>query len=153
VDREQADRAAADDEDPPARRELALRMGAQDAHEDLAAVEGLGLDLVIDAVGVSATAAGGIAAVRRGGSVAVLGLGAEEGTIPLAKMVRDGVRVRGHYAYTARDFEAALELLAADPPVADWLTTVGLAGTAAGIQELIERPERATKVIVRVGNP
>jgi threonine dehydrogenase-like Zn-dependent dehydrogenase len=134
------------------RRELAARLGAEDVHEDLAAVEGLGADAVIDAVGIGDTATGGIAAVRRGGSIAVLGLGAEEGSVPLAKMVRDGVRIRGHYAYTAHDFEAALELLASDPPAADWLTLIGLEDTAAGIRDLIQHPEATTKVVLRVGS-
>ncbi len=133
-----------------ARRRHALAAGAQEVHAELSALEGRELDGIIDAVGVSDTTAAGIAAVRRGATVAVLGLGAEQGTIPLAQIVRDGVRVRGHYAYTREDFQAALGLLSEDPPDAGWLSFVALGDTAAGIRELIEHPERNTKVILEV---
>lgn len=130
------------------RRELGSTLGAEAVHEDLDAVAGLQADLVIDAVGIGVTATAGIAAVRRGGSVVVIGLGAEEGSVPLAQVVRDGVRLRGHYAYTKQDFGAALDLLASDPPDVQWLTVVGLQHTAAGIQALIDRPQATTKVVL-----
>ncbi len=132
------------------RRELAAKLGAETVHQDLAAVEGAGADAVIDAVGVGATASAAVAAARRGASVVVIGLGAEEGAVPVARMVRDGIRMRGHYAYTRADFGAALELLASDPPDVEWLTVVALQDTAAGIQALIERPQSTTKVIVQM---
>ena len=132
------------------RRELAAGLGAETVHEDLAAVRGLGADAVIDAVGIGATVSAGCAAVRRGASVIAIGLGAEEGTVPIAQVVRDGIAVRGHYAYTRSDFGAALDLLASDPPNVEWLTLVALQDTAAGIQALIERPQSTTKVIVQM---
>ena len=132
------------------RRELAQRLGAQTVHADLSHVAGLGADIAIDAVGISATVTAAVSAVRRGGSAIVIGLGAEEGTVPLAQLVRDGIHLRGHYAYTRADFAAALELLATDAPAVDWLTPVGLPDTAAGITALIEHPDRTTKVVLQI---
>jgi threonine dehydrogenase-like Zn-dependent dehydrogenase len=132
------------------RRELAAGLGADAVHEDLTAVRGLGADAVIDAVGIGETVSAGCAAVRRGAVVVVIGLGAEHGPVPIAQVVRDGIIVRGHYAYTRSDFGAALDLLASDPPNVDWLTLVALQDTAAGIQALIERPHSTTKVIVQM---
>jgi threonine dehydrogenase-like Zn-dependent dehydrogenase len=132
------------------RRALAEQLGADTVLDDLDAVGGAGAAAVIDAVGIGATATAGVTAVRRGGSVALVGLGAEQGEVPLSQMVRDGVRLRGHYAYTHDDFGAALELLATDPPEVGWLTLVALRDTAAGIEALIDRPQSTTKVIVQM---
>ena len=132
------------------RRALATSFGAREVHGDLDAIEGLGADLVIDAVGVEATVRAATAAVRRGGTACIVGLGAEEGRIPLADLVRRGVTVRGHYAYTAADFSEAARMLAEHPPDLEWLTVVELADTADGVRRLIEDPESTTKVVLRV---
>jgi threonine dehydrogenase-like Zn-dependent dehydrogenase len=132
------------------RRRLADQLGADVVLDDLASVAGTRADVVIDAVGIGATATAGATAVRRGGSVALVGLGAEHGAVPLSQMVRDGVRLRGHYAYTREDFGAALDLLASDPPEVGWLTLVSLRDTAAGIEALVNRPQSTTKVIVQM---
>src|SRR5919199_3754519 len=101
------------------RRELASAFGASDVRDDIATLEGLDADVVLDAVGVAETIRAGVRAVRRGGSVIVLGLAAEEGTLPIADLVRRGVAIRGHYAYTAADFAAAAQMLQERPPAGD----------------------------------
>jgi threonine dehydrogenase-like Zn-dependent dehydrogenase len=134
----------------PGRRRLAEAFGARRVHESLSDVDGLDADVAIDAVGAEATVAGAIAAVRRGGSVAVLGLGQEEARVPVADMVRRGVRVRGHYAYTRDDFEAAARLLADDPVDLGWLTIAALDDGPAAIHELIKHPDHTAKVLLRI---
>jgi threonine dehydrogenase-like Zn-dependent dehydrogenase len=134
-----------------ARRDLASSFGAARVEADLASVSGLGADVVFDAVGIAETVTGGTRMVRRGGSVIVLGLGAEEGVLPIADLVRRGVAIRGHYAYTAADFAAAAEMLRKQPPAGDWLTVVTLDQTPAGIRRLLEHPDTTTKVLIDVG--
>jgi threonine dehydrogenase-like Zn-dependent dehydrogenase len=133
-----------------ARRALAERFGADRVIEDAGAIAGLGADLVLDAVGVPATVTAGTRAVRTGGTVVVLGLAAEDGVLPIADLVRRGVAIRGHYAYTRKDFAQATSLLASDPVEVDWLTVVGLVDAADGIRRLIEQPDRVTKVLVQI---
>ena len=133
------------------RRELASAFGASDVRDDIATLEGLDADVVLDAVGVAETIRAGVRAVRRGGSVIVLGLAAEEGTLPIADLVRRGVAIRGHYAYTAADFAAAARMLQERPPASDWLTVVGFDDTADGIRRLLEQPDATTKVLIDVG--
>ncbi|WP_405528967.1 2,3-butanediol dehydrogenase [Streptomyces canus] len=59
----------------PARRELALRLGAAEAGEDLSSVVGgEGADVVFEAVGSEGTLRACLAATRRGGRVMFLGL-------------------------------------------------------------------------------
>jgi threonine dehydrogenase-like Zn-dependent dehydrogenase len=134
------------------RRRVADRLGAEETHADLAAIAGRELDLVLDAVGIEPTVAAAIDAVRRGGSVVILGLAAETGQIPLADLVRRGISVRGHYAYTRADFAAALYLLADHPIAADWVTTVGLDAGVEGIHQLVAHPEQVTKLILSAGD-
>lgn len=135
----------------PARRDLARSFGAARVHQDLEAIEGLQADVVLDAAGIAETVRAGVRGIRRGGEVIVLGLAAEEGLLPIADLVRGGLAIRGHYAYTAADFAAAARLLHEQPPPTEWLTEVPLAATADGIRGLLEHPDKTTKVLIDVG--
>ena len=94
--------------------------------ELLGASDGLGADLVIDAVGIAATRSDALALVRPGGVIAQIGLGAEAGEVPLADVARKGVTIRGVYAYTAEHFAEALRLLNETPPPLDWVAETSL---------------------------
>ena len=83
------------------RRGRDLRVGDEVAAYDA--------DLAIDAVGIEPTWQAGISAVRMGGTVTIVGLGQSEGRFSVGDVVRRGITVRGHYAYTRSDFDAALE--------------------------------------------
>jgi threonine dehydrogenase-like Zn-dependent dehydrogenase len=132
----------------PHRRELAVRLGADEAFADAAELPAGSADVAIDAVGIEQTWRGGIAAVRSGGSVCVVGLGQAEGGIPMGDLVRRGVSVRGHYAYSRSDFVAAVDLLAQAPPPLDWIDVVALDQAAEGFRRLVEEPDSVTKVLV-----
>lgn len=134
-----------------ARRELASAFGAAQVHADVADLDRLGLDVVLDAVGLPETVWGAMSGVRRGGSVLLVGLGADQGVLPIADLVRRGVAIRGHYAYTAEDFKAAARLLREHPPAGDWMTVVRLEETADGVRRVIEEPERTVKVLIETG--
>lgn len=133
------------------RRELAQRLGAEEVFADVSELSPGSADVVIDAVGIEPTWRGGIAAVRSGGSVCVVGLGQSEGRIPMGELVRRGIVVRGHYAYTREDFAAALDLLVRNPPPLDWLSVVALEEAADGFRRLVEEPDDVTKVLVSIG--
>jgi threonine dehydrogenase-like Zn-dependent dehydrogenase len=130
------------------RRALAERLGAAAVLADAADVAPAAADVAVDAVGIEPTWRAAIAGVRAGGKVALVGLGQAEGTMPTGDLVRRGVAVRGHYAYTRRDFEDALALLAAAPPPVDWLTVLALADGAEGFRRLVEDPASVTKVLL-----
>jgi L-iditol 2-dehydrogenase len=129
------------------RRAVAERLGAEVLTDASDAPAG-GADVAIDAVGIERTWRAAIAGVRAGGVVALVGLGQAEGSMPTGDLVRRGVGVRGHYAYTRRDFEDALALLAASPPPVDWVTVLGLADGAEGFRLLVEEPSIATKILL-----
>lgn len=99
-----------------ARREAALGLGAHAVHASLeeawealrADSEGLGADLVLDAVGAQATRRGAIGLLRPGGRVVLVGLHDDETALGFHGVVRGQISVQGSYAYTAPDYEVAL---------------------------------------------
>jgi threonine dehydrogenase-like Zn-dependent dehydrogenase len=134
------------------RRELAGRLGAAETVLDPGELEKGSADAVVDAVGIEATWRAGIDIVRPGGSVCIVGLGQADGAMPVADLVRRGITVRGHFAYSPEDFEAALALLASSPPPLDgWVSVVPFDEGAEGFRRLVEEPERYTKVLVSIG--
>jgi threonine dehydrogenase-like Zn-dependent dehydrogenase len=134
----------------PHRRELALRLGADEVFADASALQPGSVDAAIDAVGIEPAWSGAISAVRSGGTVSVVGLGQSEGSIAMGDIVRRGITVRGHYAYTRGDFDAALALLESSPPPIDWVEVVGLDDAPDGFRRLVHEPDTVTKVLVEV---
>jgi (R,R)-butanediol dehydrogenase / meso-butanediol dehydrogenase / diacetyl reductase len=103
-----------------ARREQAFELGAsaaygsgEEAREALEApTEGLGADLVIDAVGAEVTRRIAVEELLRpGGRVVFIGLHDDETTLGYHGVVRGQLDLQGSYAYTAEDYEQALEWL------------------------------------------
>jgi threonine dehydrogenase-like Zn-dependent dehydrogenase len=105
-----------------ARRDQALELGAhaaytsgEKAREALEEpTEGLGAELVIDAVGAEATRRMAIEELLRpGGRVVFVGLHEDDTTLGFHAVVRGQFDLQGSYAYTAEDYEQALEWLVA----------------------------------------
>jgi (R,R)-butanediol dehydrogenase / meso-butanediol dehydrogenase / diacetyl reductase len=103
-----------------ARREQAFELGAsaaygsgEEAREALEGpTEGLGADLVIDAVGAEVTRRIAVEELLRpGGRVVFIGLHDDETTLGYHGVVRGQLDLQGSYAYTAEDYEQALEWL------------------------------------------
>ncbi len=133
------------------RREFAEQLGAAKTYASSDETVGLEIDLAIDAVGIQPTWQAGIAAVRMGGTVTIIGLGQAEGAFPVGDLVRRGITVRGHYAYTRADFDAALQLLTDHPPSLDWLRSMPLAEGAEGFRLLVEEPAANIKILLATG--
>jgi threonine dehydrogenase-like Zn-dependent dehydrogenase len=130
------------------RRALAERLGAAEVAasvDDLAPGQ---VDIAIDAVGIEPTWQAAVARVRAGGSVTVIGLGQAEGVVAVGDMVRRGVTMRGHYAYTRGDFDAALATLTEHPPDLEWLTVLPLSEGAEAFRRLVEEPEGTVKALL-----
>jgi (R,R)-butanediol dehydrogenase / meso-butanediol dehydrogenase / diacetyl reductase len=102
------------------RRERAVALGAHAAYGGgeaalaavRAATDGLGADLVLDAVGAQATRALALELLRPGGQAVCIGLAADDTTLGFHGIVRGQLGLRGSYAYTMADFEQALAWLA-----------------------------------------
>jgi (R,R)-butanediol dehydrogenase / meso-butanediol dehydrogenase / diacetyl reductase len=103
------------------RRTQALDLGAHAAHASgeearvalEAPTQGLGAELVIDAVGAEATRRLALELLRPGGRAVMVGLHDDETTLGFHGIVRGQFALQGSYAYTAEDYEQALEWLVA----------------------------------------
>jgi threonine dehydrogenase-like Zn-dependent dehydrogenase len=101
------------------RRDQALALGATGAHASgeeagralEGATEGLGADLVIDAVGAEVTRRAALDLLRPGGRAVFIGLHDDDSTLGFHGVVRGQIDLQGSYAYTASDFEQALSWL------------------------------------------
>ena len=94
---------------------------------------GSGVDLAIDAVGLTATRRAAVHAVRRGGRVVLLGLHEGESSFPANDMVRGEVQVTGSFAYRSRSFERALALVQSG--------VLSVAGRSFEVRRLAQGPE------------
>jgi threonine dehydrogenase-like Zn-dependent dehydrogenase len=77
-----------------------------------AVTDGYGVDAVFDAVGSSQTRESAVQAVRPGGDVCLVGLHADESTLPVRDLIRREVACMTSFAYTPEDFADAVALLA-----------------------------------------
>jgi threonine dehydrogenase-like Zn-dependent dehydrogenase len=131
------------------RSEAAMELGATSvvaSADDFAAGS---MDIVIDAVGIEATWGAGMRAVRNGGAVVIVGLGQFSGNMEIGDLVRRGISVRGTYAYTRADFEAALALLAKSPPAVGWLERLPLSEGATAFADLAGQRTNAVKILLQ----
>ena len=105
----------------PTRLRLAQQLGAD---ETFVSTEGLadGVDVVFEAVGRDETVAAAIRAVRRGGSVVLVGNIAREVTLPLQAVVTRQIRLQGSCA-SAGEYPEAIALLASGRIKVDPLIT------------------------------
>jgi L-iditol 2-dehydrogenase len=104
----------------PTRLDLAKKVGAQETlllsgdelvSEIYRRTSGKGVDLVLEAVGHNTTVAAGIASVRKGGTVTLVGNISPEVTLPLQKVVSRQIRLQGSCA-SSGEYPKAMELIA-----------------------------------------
>ncbi|MGO3884699.1 MAG: alcohol dehydrogenase catalytic domain-containing protein [Mycetocola sp.] len=75
--------------------DAALENGVTEVFEDVSALEGMDLDVVIDFAGFGTTTAGAIRAVKQGGTVVLVGLGKAQVTFNSIDLVSRAVHLRG----------------------------------------------------------
>jgi threonine dehydrogenase-like Zn-dependent dehydrogenase len=97
----------------PDRRAAAEGLGAAATFADAASLRAAagGADVVFDAVGHAPTRRLAVDLLRPGGCAVMVGLAADETPLDFHPIVRRGLTVRGSYAYTDADYDAALRLL------------------------------------------
>ena len=114
------------------------------------ATAGEGVDVVIDAAGFEATWALGVKAVRHGGRIEEVGLGAPSGTVDYFAVLGKEATITGSYAWSESDFARSLELLssgALDP--SGWITSMPLDEGQRAFQQLTTRGTDLFKVVLR----
>jgi 2-desacetyl-2-hydroxyethyl bacteriochlorophyllide A dehydrogenase len=95
----------------PGRRQHALRLGAAEAVEELAALEP-GATLVVDAAGADATRVAAVDLLGPAGTASFVGLHDDETALFWHRVIRGNLRIQGSFGYSDDDFRQALEWLA-----------------------------------------
>jgi 2-desacetyl-2-hydroxyethyl bacteriochlorophyllide A dehydrogenase len=111
---------------------------------------GLGVDLVIDAVGSTATRQTAIQTVRAGGKVVWVGLHTAESPVPANYIIRSEIQIAGSFAYTPVDFQQAHDILATGEVQLDgtWLQERALDACEVSFVELIDEQPEAAKIVL-----
>ncbi len=108
-----------------------------------------GVDLVLEAVGSSATREEAIRAVRKGGKVILLGLHDQTTETDYASVVRNEITLAGSFAYTRQDFAASLELLSMGAlDIANHVRVMPLERGQDAFEKLRYGPGRTLKIVL-----
>ena len=140
-----------------ARRQQALLLGATAVHASgeearnalEGSTEGLGADLVIDAVGAEATRRMALDLLRPGGRAVFIGLHDDDSTLGFHGVVRGQIDLQGSYAYTAEDFEQALDwLVAGKAGIGELPPVLSLEDGPGAFADLVKGPSAQIKVFL-----
>ncbi|MFL6057738.1 MAG: alcohol dehydrogenase catalytic domain-containing protein [Rubrobacteraceae bacterium] len=141
-----------------ARREQALELGAraayasgEEAREALEGpTEGLGADLVVDAVGAEVTRRMAVEVLLRpAGRAVFVGLHDDATTLGFHDIVRGQLDLQGSYAFTADDYEQALEwLVAGSAGIGELPPVLPLEEGPGAFAELVRGPSEQIKVFL-----
>jgi threonine dehydrogenase-like Zn-dependent dehydrogenase len=143
----------------PARRELVAMLGARPLDPATGAVAGqvgdaLGgpADVAFDAVGASTTISDALAATRLDGSVCLVGMASPRVELDAFAISTQERALVGSFTYSAEDFRRAVELVSADPRVADALISrvVPLTEGPAAFSSLANGDGTPGKVLIRM---
>jgi threonine dehydrogenase-like Zn-dependent dehydrogenase len=131
------------------RLRIAERLGLRAAAPDEMQAQAP-FDVVVDAVGLTPTLRGALAAVRPGGTVVVVGLGAPKLDIGLYELVVPEKRLLGSFCYDEPEFARAVQLVAhTDSPIPGLVDrTVGMDEAQDAFLALAESRDPAIKVVV-----
>ena len=138
----------------PARLDLAKAQGVvpldADDPEGLLreATNGRGADVVIDAVGVEETWALALRAVRPGGRIEAVGLGAAAGTIDFFEVIGKEAMITGSFGCSDGDFAVAVDLI--EEGVIDttgWFTSASFGDGQREFERLVDTTERFKVVL------
>ncbi|MEV8267347.1 alcohol dehydrogenase catalytic domain-containing protein [Microbacterium sp. NPDC076911] len=138
------------------RRQLSTALGAEllptgdqvDAALEL--TEGLGVDVVIDAVGYSKTLDTSLRSVRRGGVVVLVGMGSPSIELEAFRISTDERSVVGAFCYSTLEFEQTVEWAATVPDQLETLisTRVPLHEGPGAFRRLADGKSDESKVLV-----
>lgn len=134
----------------PARRALALELGADVALVPEDAPAAGRADVVYECAGVPATLQASVDLVRRGGTIGLLGQASGTATVSPGSWLAKEVTVVASLGYQHHEFAESMALVAAGTvrlaPLVD--ETVSLADLPATIERLADDPASAVKILV-----
>ena len=129
----------------------AVNVSSEEGRAEARHFSGQGLDLVLDASGVGAARQAAFDLCRPGGTVVLLGMGAEKSEIDFVTSIRKEHRVVMSFAYTAVDFERSLSLLiAGEIDLTPWTVEMALEDGQQAFDRITTNPGDTLKILLRV---
>jgi threonine dehydrogenase-like Zn-dependent dehydrogenase len=129
----------------------AVNVSSEDGRAEARRFAGHGLDLVLDASGVGAARQAAFDLCRPGGTVVLLGMGAEKSEIDFVTSIRKEHRVVMSFAYTPADFARSLSLLiAGEIDLTPWTVEMALEQGQQAFDRLTTNPGDTLKIMLRV---
>jgi threonine dehydrogenase-like Zn-dependent dehydrogenase len=139
------------------RLEVARTLGAdrtidatrENAPEAVQSFSGGGAELVVEAVGLSATRQASVAAAAKGGRIVFLGLADPDSALPWTSMIRDEKAVLTSFAYAPRDFQASVRLIEARRfDLKPWTDVLPLDQGQQGFMKMAHAPGATLKMML-----
>jgi threonine dehydrogenase-like Zn-dependent dehydrogenase len=112
---------------------------------------GRGVDLAIDAAGLSVTRQQALASLKQGGTAVLVGLGADEAmtTFNCVDVVNKELHIAGTYAYSTWEFLQAMDLLERQKiQRTGWVEEIPLEEGPKAFEELARGASRAAKIVL-----
>jgi 2-desacetyl-2-hydroxyethyl bacteriochlorophyllide A dehydrogenase len=129
----------------------ALNVSSEEGRAEARRIAGNGFDLVLDASGVGAARQAAFDLCRPGGTVVLLGMGAEKSEIDFVTSIRKEHRVVMSFAYTPADFERSLALLTAgEIDLTPWTLEMALEQGQEAFDRITTDPGDTLKIVLRV---
>lgn len=119
----------------PGARALGEELGANRVVSDAAELAGSELDSVIDFAGFGSTVQAGVQAIRVGGTVVMVGMGAHMSNVVTADVIHQKATLRGSSGGTKEDIRAVYEYLR-DGRIVPTVEELGFEQVAEGIDRL-----------------
>ncbi len=109
-----------------------------------------GIDVVIDAAGFQQTRGLAMELLNAGGMFMNIGLGIDDTTLPINKLIRSEINIQGSFCYNKQDFNDALQLLI-EGKITDenWTTVRPLEDGPQAFRELIKGESAYGKVLLQ----
>jgi len=129
----------------------AVNVSSEEGKAEARRLAGHGLDLVLDASGVGAARQAAFDLCRPGGTVVLLGMGAEKSEIDFVTSIRKEHRVVMSFAYTPVDFERSLSLLiSGEIDLTPWTVEMALEDGQQAFDRITTNPGDTLKILLRV---
>ena len=129
----------------------AVNVSTEEGKAEARRFAGHGLDLVLDASGVGAARQAAFDLCRPGGTVVLLGMGAEKSEIDFVTSIRKEHRVVMSFAYTPVDFERSLSLLiSGEIDLTPWTVEMALEDGQQAFDRITTNPGDTLKILLRV---
>jgi threonine dehydrogenase-like Zn-dependent dehydrogenase len=131
--------------------DLTLNAAREDAVTAVRELTRGGAECAVEAVGLESTRRAAAAAAARGARLLFLGIAANDTALPFIEMIRNEQAILTSFAYTPRDFEAAVRMVEARRfDLKPWTQTVPLAQGQAAFLKMAHDPGDTLKLMLKV---